>query len=1331
MAVLSHKPSGDWRNDGWGLAGSGVTALWQVLSSTDDTKYLTAPASKGGATVQFPVDITSIPDGAVITSATVKLRCSTGAGTAPAGMTPSLTVGVIPQDDTSKYTTRTIYPSATPTTYSVATYTRDALGQAWDIQRVNQLLTKVFSYGGVADLVRVHEMYVDFTYRTRPVLSVDGPSGTVYTSSPTINWTYTHQDGDAMGGLNYKLFTAAQVGDVAFDPNITPPVFADTLAGDLASVLLPTSINPNDYWVFTQAFSIFGAISQWVSRLFSILGPSPAPPGVPDPTGNAPTGIIEVVPNVEMGSATLNLQDTSNLLSVQAADAETTTDEHSCTTLNATMSRDTSICFPGGIGSWKVSSAAAGDMSMVSDWLEISSQGSGQITARAQFRATTIARPARVRILFYDTTFTALTGAAGTLTGTSITDSTSTWIEASVSGPIPAAAVYARAFYDVLGTAAAGEVHNIDKLSVSYGTNSPWSDGGHMSRNLLSSWYSNAEGAAGAGEAWSAGTASSTAVSSAIPGTGGSGSKCNTMTYAGLTPSIAYRGAGTTFTSPTTGTDYTLNKPSGVVSGDLMLAFVSASANIAAITPPAGWSLVDTSRVSAPGASDTTLWVLKRTAGGSEPASWSTGVIGASASRRTALVVAYSGAADAGMQFISEAQASTASATPLYLTTPSVSNTDPNAWRLSAFAVSDNATGGTLSANVQVPSAVPPISYVGKAPGWGGTNGANAFTINKPSGVVSGDLMIASLQIVGNLTVTAPSGWTTQWSGVASGGPSTHAVFSRIATASEPSSWTGSTTGSTGYTSITECVAYRNVNATTPFIAESGSPISNATAFPTPTVTNNNSSAWRVCSFGASTATSTGGFSEDDTIERLAQRMTYSGGFLTSPQSSAVAMTDSNGPVSTGNHTRTGTYSESAYSGAAWIGLLNPLASAPASVPNETTRVTAAAGSANPWTSTGVFDSGGVVATGSMSVTGSWAPGSGTDWNSAAGWVGLIKPAAPVVAGYVSASMATTVDISTVAENFDTRVTATATFIGSTSGTPYLTCYFYRANVLLATKLLQGNSFGTTLWVKSAATFDLPDGTTRMKLGVSVSDRAVGDVVYFDRVSLAYGSDTVYRSGTSRGARPVWTRPHLQYADDEGGGYGPWLDLAGTKTARLSFDPLSGVQRYTDHTVVPLVNRKYRARTVSHGLAGDRFVSPWGPESREFSFVASNWWLKDITNPSCNVQLNVGWNNISVATNNHTAVFQPLGTDLPVVLSEGFKGDTFSLTLVPVRHDSWAQLRRLLKSGKTLFLQSDTDLAWWVRPVTDLVADLLPTGTRKSDPVRSIKVSFVQVDPIP
>jgi hypothetical protein len=234
--------------------------------------------------------------------------------------------------------------------------------------------------------------------------------------------------------------------------------------------------------------------------------------------------------------------------------------------------------------------------------------------------------------------------------------------------------------------------------------------------------------------------------------------------------------------------------------------------------------------------------------------------------------------------------------------------------------------------------------------------------------------------------------------------------------------------------------------------------------------------------------------------------------------------------------------------------------------------------------------------------------------------------------------------------------------------------------------------------------------------------------VNFDRVGVSLGSSLVWRNGTGRDEHPVWTSPVIQYADDDGTGYGPWQDLAGLKANPPVFDPLTGVSQYMDHTIVPLVSRKYRVKNISYGLLGDKFVSPYGAESMEVSVAAANWWLKDIHDPSSNLELRVRAAPLTVGTTNTSAVFQPLGEQYPVVLTEGYKGEAVELTLICYR-DEFAALRKLLKSGRTLYLQSDMDNAWWVRPVGDLESETQLTGKRRTDPLRFVKVTFVQVAP--
>lgn len=138
-------------------------------------------------------------------------------------------------------------------------------------------------------------------------------------------------------------------------------------------------------------------------------------------------------------------------------------------------------------------------------------------------------------------------------------------------------------------------------------------------------------------------------------------------------------------------------------------------------------------------------------------------------------------------------------------------------------------------------------------------------------------------------------------------------------------------------------------------------------------------------------------------------------------------------------------------------------------------------------------------------------------------------------------------------------------------------------------------------------------------------------------------------------------------------------------------------------------------------------MSGYGPPSEEVGLSAANWWIKDIGYPENNMILRVR-PEMDVTTTNTATVFQPLGEDFPYVVTEGFKGDTFTLTFV-VNKNEYADLRALLNNGRTLYLQTDVDNAWWVRAISDLDADLLPTGRRKVNPLRFFKVTFAQVKP--
>lgn len=1340
-------PSGDIENDGWTLVASSANTVWEILAAPlDDNCYVRCPSYRGGIEVRFPTDVTDLPDGAIIDSVTVFVRMKTNAGSGARGVT----VSVLSSDNRSRYTTRTLYATSTANTYEVGTYSKDPLGRTWDVQLLNKLRMRFFSQNNFSDSIRVYSLYVRVNFHTKPTVTVTSPSGTVNTPSPTVEWVYSQLEGEPQKSAQYKVFTLQQASASTFNPDTAPPVYAASVNGIANSYIIGTSLNNNDYKVFVRAKSQHGAKSPWASKQFSISAPSPGVPGDNNAgvAGVPGIGTPTVVPDNYTSSSAIRMTDTSNLLSVQQADFEISSDpigfvKGESTT---TLSRDVTQAYSYGLASMKILSGASGTASAVGSKVEVYP---GQpMTVRAQVLAGSTSRTLTLSAKFYDESYTLLGGTIST----SGADSSSTWTELVANGTSPDGSRYAEVVVSAASTVST-EAHYADHVGLMYGTNTAWSDGGHASRNLLTSFLATGDDPASVTDAWVSASSSTTLqrVTNASIGNpvGAQGEKCNQMTTVAVSPSIAFRAAGTTgtstiFNSTSSGTNFTLFKPTSpgtVQENDLMIAFVTSNES-GIINPPPGWTTTNTASIN-DDTTDISLWILKRTAGSSEPSSWTTGTVGTTSTRRSAVVVAYSGAANASQQFIADAVRTEANE-PTTLQSATVYNSDSNAWRVAAYAVSDDhdftGTSAAMTANVTAPSSVPGITFVGRATSWATASSSSNFSLNKPSGVASGDLMLASVVFSGIVpTVTTPSGWTlirkitTAGSGNYQNGNLTACIYRRTAGGSEPNSWSSTYSGVTAYPKISQVVAYRNVDTSAPIISENFDSESNGSSVGTGTVTNNNSRAWRVCMFGA-LSTYHKDWDGGDVEERADDYIT------SSYYDSELSVSDSNGSVSTGSHSRTASLSNSGSYATAfgWIALLKPLAAPPTAGGDETERVEFEMGSSSPWCDLGVYDSNGTVGTGQHSVYGVVSTSDGLGSNAMASWIGLIRPAASVTGGSISSYPNIMIDIGDIDDTIvgmaKNKLTMMADFRGSTSGTPALTAEFYRANQLISTQSAEGNAFDSASFTKSWAVFDIPEGTTRIRPVLSARDRLVADTVQFDRVGLMFGAladpalEPQWRNGTARPEHPVWSKPVIQYQENDGTGYGDWALLAGQKVLPPTYDLNTSQMFYVDHTIIPLNSRRYRVATMSYGLKGDFFSSGYGPASQEAIFESRTWWLKDIQDLSKNMQVTIKWKDQAVDTTNMATSFQPLGSRYPVVITEGFKGDTFALE-IHCEQAEFSALMKLLNSGRTLILQSDIDKMWWVRPVGNISANILATSSRQERPRRYVTVTFAQVAP--
>ncbi|MFF8831374.1 hypothetical protein [Streptomyces sp. NPDC015131] len=154
--------------------------------------------------------------------------------------------------------------------------------------------------------------------------------------------------------------------------------------------------------------------------------------------------------------------------------------------------------------------------------------------------------------------------------------------------------------------------------------------------------------------------------------------------------------AGTSET--TSDTSYTLTKPASIQADDLLIGVLALypgdSGSQVTVNVPSGWTLVRTTYRS--GSNPHQVTVMKKTATGSEPSTWS-GSLGSSETIKMSLVAAYRGADAAADQFVAEG-GGTGAQDGFSMSTATVNNTDSSAWRVTvAGATSADAGLGGAS----------------------------------------------------------------------------------------------------------------------------------------------------------------------------------------------------------------------------------------------------------------------------------------------------------------------------------------------------------------------------------------------------------------------------------------------------------------------------------------------------------------------------------------------------------------------------------------------------------------------------------------------------------
>jgi len=355
-----------------------------------------------------------------------------------------------------------------------------------------------------------------------------------------------------------------------------------------------------------------------------------------------------------------------------------------------------------------------------------------------------------------------------------------------------------------------------------------------------------------------------------------------------------------------------ITKPTGVASGDLLLAMVAIRGGTGngTITAPSGsWALVDRTDSG----TSITLAVYRLIAGGSEPGSytwsWSSGN-----QKSAGAIQAYR-----GFDTVTpiDAHAGQSESTPSATThvAPSVTATAGNEMRVLAFADSSNfvcngiidftydasatSTGGGSGSSDATINAFHAFRF--RPPGPTGTvtgvcgnndigateqlllrsaagaartctlttrlkllttiqpgatttatlNNGLTLSINVPAGVVAGDVLVATVGKTGSEFVGTPSGWT-RIQHVGDSSTMDFGAFYHVVAGGDPASHSFSWTGSTNRYATGGITAYRNVDNDNPVDVNGvyGSGGGNVTSFPAPSITTTAANEMIVATYG-------------------------------------------------------------------------------------------------------------------------------------------------------------------------------------------------------------------------------------------------------------------------------------------------------------------------------------------------------------------------------------------------------------------------------------------------------------------------------------------------
>jgi len=334
---------------------------------------------------------------------------------------------------------------------------------------------------------RVYELYVDYFFNDDPSVPTAAAATNLTKPRPTVVWSVTDTENDAMLYHDTWYYTNAQATAPGFYPGQAGQAARTTVYfnGNVGTPLTQYTVAPNVDLLNNTTYRSYSRITQVPQGRQTTFGTS----GLIAVAFVTPiTPLITATADSANGRVQLVAQGRDNLLQYNDSNFELNSIGNYVNGANATLGINNTQSFQGTY-CLSLTSIAAGDMNAV---LYFPTQAKpvtpGQTySAMAWFkRSGATNRNCRIDIIWLDST--GATPVAPAATGT-VVSVPNTFTQSTAQGTAPVGAAYAYVSLNVLATAAAGEVFFIDQVYFAPGTNTTsWAPGGMTSTQAFTTY---------------------------------------------------------------------------------------------------------------------------------------------------------------------------------------------------------------------------------------------------------------------------------------------------------------------------------------------------------------------------------------------------------------------------------------------------------------------------------------------------------------------------------------------------------------------------------------------------------------------------------------------------------------------------------------------------------------------------------------------------------------------------------------------------------------------------------------------------------------------------